>query len=234
MKLAHILWILPFICFIGTYLALTFIFTAPSIPAPALIGKQLPEVFTLLSQHNLNPRILREQVDNEVPAGTILGQTPIAGQKMKPHQQIFLIMSKKADKLAAPDMVGKKLETESEEQLKTAGIQYKLWHLPSKKPKNSIIAQIPEAGAVLEQNNMILYVSQGNTKPVICPSFLNHTVQEVTNFLDTYAIKPQIYHAYLVPEWHRCINCRVIAQQPLPGSIIDLEKGTIIQLKVSE
>lgn len=233
MKLTNLLWTLPFICFIGTYLALSIIFTAPTLTTPSLIGKQLPEAFTILSNHNLNPRILREQVDEDVPAGTILGQTPYAGQKIKQHQQIFITVSKKADKLVAPDMVGKLFE-QIEEQLKTSGIQHKIYHLSSKKPTGTIIAQIPEAGIPLEQNNIILYVSLGNKKQVICPEFHNRPVQEVIQFLATYNIKPELYHTYVMREGHICKDCKVIAQQPLAGSILDLEKGVAIQLKVSD
>ncbi len=233
MKFTHLLWTLPFICFIGTYLALSFVFTAPTLPTPSLIGKQLPEAFTILSNHNLNPRILREQVDNDVPAGTILSQTPYAGQKIKQHQQIFITVSKKADKILAPNIVGK-LFTHVEEQLKNSGIRYKIYHLTSKKPTGTIIAQIPEAGIPLEQNNMILYVSLGNKRHVICPEFHNRSVQEVVHFLATYNIKPELYHTHLMREGHVCKECKVIAQQPLAGSILDLEKGVTVQLKVSD
>ncbi len=233
MKLTNLLWTLPFICFIGTYLALSYIFTAPTVATPSLIGKQLPEAFSILSNHDLNPRILREQVDNDVPAGTILSQTPYAGQKIKQHQQIFITVSKKADMLVAPDTVGKSFK-EVEEQLKNSGIRNKTYHLTSKKPTGTIIAQIPETGIALEQNNMILYVSVGNTKQVICPEFYNRSVQEVIQFLAAYNIKPELYHTHLMREGHICRECKVIAQQPLAGSILDLEKGVTIQLKISD
>lgn len=233
MKLTNILWTLPFICFIGTYIALAFIFAAPPIPAPSLIGKQLPQAFSILSEHNLNPRILREQVDNDVPAGTILSQIPAPGQKIKPHQQLFITVSKLADKTTAPQLVGTLYERITE-QLKNLNIRHKAYQLTSKKPTGTIIAQIPEPATALDQNNMILYVSQGNTKPVICPQFTHHTVQEVTQFLSVYKIKPELYHAQFVPEGHVCTGCRVINQQPLAGSILDLEKGVTVQLKVTE
>ncbi|MGE0009227.1 MAG: PASTA domain-containing protein [Candidatus Babeliales bacterium] len=232
MKLTNFLWALPFICFISTYTILTLIFTAPPIPAPSLIGKQLPEAFTILSHHNLNPRILHEQVDNDVPAGTILSQTPLAGQKIKPYQQLFLTVSKKAEKTIAPSVQGKTYE-QVVEQLTKAHIKHKRYDLASKKPMGTIIAQLPAAGAPLEQNSMILYVSQGNNKPILCPQFIGKTVKEVTQFLETYNIAPEVYHAHTMYDNHSCANCVVLNQQPLAGTIIDLHQGLTVQLKVT-
>lgn len=233
MKLTNLLWTLPFICFLGTYLTLSIIFSAPSITTPSLIGKQLPQAFKMLSDLNLNPRILREQVDNDVQIGTILSQIPAPGQKIKPHQQLFLTISKKADNIIAPQLIGK-LYKEITEQLKNTGIHHKAYYFANKKPKGTIIAQMPEAETALEHNTMTLYVSQGSTKSVICPQFINRSVQEVKDFLAVYGLKVEIYHKYPMPEWHVCTKCTVINQQPLAGSMLDLEKGFIIQLKVTD
>lgn len=233
LKLTHFLWTLPFICFIGTYALLTFIFTAPPIPAPALIGKQLPHAFSILSEHNLNPRILHEQVDDDVPAGTILGQTPLPGQKIKPYQQLFLTVSKKSEKTVAPLLVGKTYEKVLE-QLQSAHIKHKMYELTCKKPTGTIIAQVPTAGTPLEQNNMVVYVSQGNNKPILCPQFMGRSVKEITQFLEAYNIVPELYHTHAMPQGHVCTRCVVINQQPLAGSILDLKQGLSVQLKVTE
>lgn len=233
MKLTNFLWTLPFICFIGTYTLLTFIFTVPPIPAPALIGTQLPQAFSILSEHNLNPRILHEQVDDDVPAGTILGQTPLPGQKIKPYQQLFLTVSKKSEKTVAPLLIGKPYE-KAIEQLSSLHIKHKMYELTSKKPTGTIIAQVPHAGTPLEHSNMIVYVSQGNNKPILCPQFTGRSVKEITQFLEAYNSAPQLYHTHAMPHGHVCTNCIVIDQQPLAGSILDLKHGLAVQLKVTE
>lgn len=232
MKITNFLWTIPFLCFLGTYIALSFFFTKPTIHAPVLIGKQLSDAFSLLSAHNLNPRLLREQIDDDLPAGTILSQVPTAGQKIKPHQQIFITVSKKTKKLPAPQLVGKWYDRITE-QLNTTGIKHKVYYLQSKKPKGSVIAQIPQAHTPLPNNRMILYVSDTNNKPIIFPDFTQQTVQQINQFLAAYDIKPRIYHARAIKKDHECSSCRVIEQRPLPGSIIDLQKPLSVQLKVT-
>lgn len=232
MKLKNFFWTLPFLCFLATYIALSLLFTKPSVSAPSLIGTQLTDAFTLLSQHNLNPRLLRQQIDDELPAGTILSQIPAPGQKIKPHQQIFLTVSKKSDTLPAPQVVGKQYARITK-QLKESGIKHKTFYLASKKPKGTVIAQLPTASSAVVNNRMTLYVSEGSTKPVLFPDFTQHTAQEVTQFLSTYNIKPRLYHTRPITKQHDCSSCIVIGQQPLPGSIIDIEKPVSVQLKVS-
>lgn len=205
----------------------------PPIPAPALIGKQLPHALSILSQHNLNPRILHEQVDDDVPAGTILGQTPLAGQKIKPYQQLFLTVSKKSEKTMAPLLTGKSYEKVLE-QLQSAHIKHKMYELASKKPTGTIIGQVPTAGTPLEHNTMVLYVSKGNNKPILCPQFTGRSIKEITQFLEAYNIVPELYHAHPIPSGHVCTHCVVINQQPLAGSILDLQQGLLVQLKVAE
>lgn len=232
MKLKDFFWTLPFLCFLATYIILSLLFAKPSISTPSLIGTQLTNAFTLLSQHNLNPRLLRQQVDDELPAGTILSQIPAPGQKIKPYQQVFLTVSKKNDTRSAPQIVGKQY-AHAIGQLKESDIKHKVFYLASKKPKGTVTAQLPTAGNAMVNNRMTLYVSEGSTKPVLFPDFTQHTAQEVTQFLSTYNITPRLYHTRSVTKQHDCSSCIVIGQQPLPGSIIDIEKPVSVQLKVS-
>lgn len=234
MKLSSFFWTLPFICFIGTYVVLAYIFAAPSLPTPSLIGKQLPQAFAILSENNLNPRILRMQADNDVPVGTILSQIPEPGQKIKPHQQLFITVSKLKDKAVAPQLVNTSYEA-ARERLKNENITHKAYHLISKKARGTVIAQLPSSGTQLVDNSMAVYVSQGSTKPVICPEFTGRSAHEVVQFLSAYKIKPEIYHVYAMPHDHVCsAHCKVINQQPLAGSIIDIDGDPLIQLKVTD
>ncbi len=225
-------WLVPFFCFILTYFILHKIFSIAPFATPSVIGKPIQEALTILAEHTLNSRLISQTEDNDLPAGIVLSQQPLAHQKVRPYQTVFLTISKHKERIPAPDLTHKSL-TFIKNYLEKDGISFKSFGLMSPSPQSSCIAQLPQPTELLgEDKKMIIYTSLGMNKPVILPLFKGYAVDEVVQFLNEHTVKTTLFHAKPVAPEHRCLFCKVIEQKPLAGSIIDLKKPLTVQLYV--
>ncbi len=216
------LWLLPFCSFLCGYFLLYYYTHVQSLTVPSLVGKNIHETFTLLSQHKLNPRLLAQKEEPALPEGTILRQVPAPGQKIKPHQPIFLVITKKQPPIATPNMLNKPIDTITKE-LVHAGIRFKIYYMPNNFPQHLCFSQSPVPGDPLKNNHpLILYLSAGNNRPIIWPDFTQQPLEEAIEFLDFYHIEPHII-ANPAHKNNQPAN-KIIEQQPLAGSLIILEK----------
>lgn len=233
MFLKKFLWTLPFICFIAGYLLLTKIYPVKDIETPNIMGKSLRQACIILAQYNLNSRLITLKVDPLLAEGTIISQTPQAGQKIKPNQTVFVVASTLPEKNHAPNVILKPL-SEIEPDLVAKGIRIKNYAIPSHHHVDVCVSQWPEPGVALENNKMIIYTAISNNKPVLLPNLKNKTVPEVIEFLTTNSMVAAILHSNVMEESHTCEHCSIIDQRPLAGSIItlDTKKPLRIQLQV--
>jgi len=231
-----IIWILPFLSFSLGYIAVGRLFKPKEFETPSIVGKQLIDAVSILSQQNLNIRFLAEKEDADIPHGTILTQSPQPGRKIKANQSIFTVISKKPTQIPCPRVINIHIDVIAQ-TLAAKKIRNKNYFLPSIYPHNNCIAQFPSPGIMLKKNNIITYISAGNKKPILLPNFKGKNIVEVVEFLNKYnGIKPEIIHT---PS-HDLIHyydetCSVIDQRPLAGSIIsiDSKKPILLHLKAS-
>ena len=96
MHISRFLWITPFTTFILGYFFISFISTSPTLTTPSLVGQNLNKAVEILSQKNLNIRIVGHKDESEWPEGTIVSQTPSAGTAIKEHQALYLVVAPQA------------------------------------------------------------------------------------------------------------------------------------------
>lgn len=211
------------------------LFHAPEFATPSVVGKNIHEAFAIVSAHNLNARLLEEKEDPYLPSGTVISQSPQAGQKIKPYQSLFVLLSKKPSQIYAPHCLHK-TDSDILSTLQTHKIRAKIYTLPSIYPKGFCFAQIPLPQEPIEDSLLTLYVSGGNKKPIIWPDFTQLPVSDVTDFLHTHAIEASIVHEYPCLSNHTCTSCIVTDQRPLAGSLISLDpqKPCVVQLQVQQ
>jgi beta-lactam-binding protein with PASTA domain len=89
------LWILPFICFLGGYWLMSVVYKTKTLQTPALVGKTVQEALRITANNALSIRLVKEQEDPELPAGTIISQNPLPNTHIKSHQAIQCVISKK-------------------------------------------------------------------------------------------------------------------------------------------
>lgn len=225
------LWLMPFASFILGYFLISLLIKQPSLQTPAVIGKTLDQAVVLLSQSNLNIRIVGQKEDAQLPEGTLLTQTPAAGNIIKEQQALYVTVSKKPIPLAMPHLIGK-TETQAFAELEALGLSGKIYKIAHQLPADTIIAQSPNPGESASSHPIILYVATETDKPILMPNFKNRPLDEVISFLELQGITPTILHTPVPPD-HRCTNCIVIDQRPLAGSFVKNTSGRIqVQLQV--
>jgi beta-lactam-binding protein with PASTA domain len=230
---SYIAWTVPFFCFLAGYLIFSFFYTTEQCIVPNVVGKNVQDALHILSTNSLNARLLMRKEDSLLPEGTVLSQTPADTQKVKRNQTIFLVISSKPTVINTPSLIGKNLE-EITTHCASSGIKPKIYFLPSNHPANICFAQSPSMLQPLETDTVTAYVAQDIHKPVIMPQLKGKPISEIIDFLDNYAIKPEIMHTTWQSETHQCTRCVVVDQRPLPGTLITLlqEKPYPVQIMV--
>lgn len=230
MKEMPFLWLLPFISFIVGYSFFSYLYLVDTVHAPSIVGMQIEKAFPLLSESNLNIRLIAVKLDPELPDGTILSQTPAAQTPIKSHQAMYVVVSQKPPKISMPVLVNKSAEA-IEQELKSAAIRNKTYLHQSNFASGVCIGQFPASGTPLEEKKVITYLSSGMNKPVLLPKFKNKSIFQVTDFLDMHAIKYTVYHQGLRENGHQCTDlCLVNDQRPLAYSIINRQENQPIHV----
>ncbi len=204
-----------------------------SIETPSLVGQTIDQTLVILSNHDVNIRLLAQKEEPDLPVGTILSQTPCAGQNIKPHQSIFLVTSKQPPVNTAPDMINKSID-QITQLLENSNIRGRIHYLAHSYPQGRCFAQSPKPHAPLKHNELLLYISAHSIKPIIWPDFTNKLVEDIAEFLSTYDITPHIVHTTTHNVSHICKTCRVVDQRPIAGTLITLDntKPLSVQLRV--
>jgi eukaryotic-like serine/threonine-protein kinase len=235
MRRFNILWVIPFLSFISGYFFLNFLHHNKTIKTPSLLGQSVEKALVLLSQQNLNLRIIACKDEPDLPAGTILSQTPSADKSIKEHQALYVVVSQKPCAPLIPNfntMLGPQVIKIGQSK----EFNVRLYPIPMDGIESQCIAQFPEPGVPDNGDKTItVYTIACATKPKVMPNLKNQPLDDVVAFLTLNGIQPTILydqanngllssHIYVVTD-----------QRPLPGSllIITPEKPPQIQLQVS-
>ncbi len=221
-------WLAPFFTFLTGYYLASLFFSPPLITMPSLIGIPIQDAIVILSNNNLNARVLTQKEDDDLPVGTILGQTPYANQRIKAGQSVFLVISKKSVVPQMPSFLHKS-PNEISSMLEQSQLITKQYTIECESPANLCIAQHPKPGASGDKIN-ILYICVGQSPIVLLPSLKNRSCSQTVEFFKQYNIPCSIIHAQKIPADHTCKNCMVIDQKPMAGSLINLKQPITIQL----
>lgn len=230
MNIKNFLWVAPFLSFIVGYFMMNTWFSISQTTAPALVGKQIHAILPIITQHNLNIRLLDQKEEADLPEGIILNQTPAAGTTIKQNQPIFVVTTKKPSVTHAAHYVGLPL-LEITQQLQTQGIRPRIYHLSHPYPENMCFAQSPQHHEPLEKNRITLYISSGNKKPIIWPDFTHVPLQDVIDLLDMYHIEPHIITDN-TNMFYAQDNYVVIDQRPFAGTLLTLDENKPLSVQL--
>lgn len=224
-------WIIPFLCFIAGYYCLALFFSPAIIDSPCLVGKSVYDALLLASPLNLTIRIMAEREDLDLPTGTIIYQTPHAGKKIKPHQAIHIVVSKKPPLMIAPNFIDHPV-AEIEKIITQKQIPASLFYIPSLHPQHHAFAQVPAAGDPIERTKkMTIYSAQAINKPMIMPNLKGKPFHDVQRFLANHPVELVIIKKRDdQPEELQ----QVINQYPLPHSLVTLQekKPLLVQVEL--
>ena len=228
------LWTVPFCTFILGYLLLYFMLHVEHLPAPSLVGKDLQQVLSLLSEANLNARIIGQKIDRDIPDGTIVGQTPQPGSSVRPNQSIYLVISSQPPPVLTPNLINTWAE-QVKQALSPLNIRSRLVQVPSAYPAGQSIGQTPLPHAPVGDEPVIVYCAQKSRKAIIWPDLVHQPLEEVQAFLAHHQIKAHITRKNAQNRAGSHNGSVIIDQRPLAGSLLELdpEHPPVVQLEVA-
>ena len=97
--------------------------SVPEIEVPDVVGKSQVEAQAILNEAGFFVSISGDRYDSTVPAGTVLSQSPLGGEKAKKGRDVWCFLSKGPDFATVPDVVGKVYPREVEVLFRNAGVQ---------------------------------------------------------------------------------------------------------------
>jgi beta-lactam-binding protein with PASTA domain len=224
-----ILWILPFLAFLSGYIFLQFFIQQETVICPNFIGKEILPANQIASSFKINLQIIAEKEVADLKPGTIIKQNPATGTSIKPHQSIFIVITKTPEIMQAPCLIGKNYET-IEQLTQAKKIKNRSYFLPHSQPKGTCFAQIPNPGENLESKKIYTYISAGKTDPYLLPDFTDNTLDQVIPFLEQNYMSYTIFHKDQKQSHKK--NSVILNQKPLPGSLMIPNEKIHVQLQV--
>jgi serine/threonine-protein kinase len=230
-NLPRVAWLIPFITFLAGYLVTGLFCTTPTADVPNLINLSTHEALDKLATLTLNARVALYKETPDLPDGTILAQTPQAGTKVRSHQTVLLVISKKPTAFLMPNFIHK-TGSEITTFTQKLGLTCLQIHAPSNARSLTCFSQFPSAGTIYTGGPIIIYISAPAHKSFIMPDLKNKKIKEVADFLSQHHVSYSIMHS--TDQKHECSDtCLVVDQHPIAGSWVELEGNNkvVVQLQ---
>ena len=149
-------WIALLIPLLILLALLLFLFLPRNVTVPEVTGKKSTfEAEKLLVKADLKlAPAPKEKVTTEAPPGTVIGQTPAAGEKAKKDSEVALEIAIGNGKVQVPNVVGQ-TQVEAEKTLREKGLTIGQLQPQPPDPKAKTSSQIPAADEVVTEGKPI-------------------------------------------------------------------------------
>jgi len=227
----YVLPFIPFACFFLGYLLCNLFFGNATYKTPQLIGLSLHQAIEQTSPYHITIQLVSEKECPGVSQGTIISQKPSPGRLIKSRQSILVVTTKLPPSAQAPQLVGK-TEDQIISTTKTNHLKFKTYNLCYPAPKGSCVGQIPQPDQPVLDKKMIIYTAQDKPNKYLMPNLINKNLVEVVEFLKNHALNVTVFcqnQKITAPFLDTMV---IVAQKPLPGSMINLQDNATIQLDV--
>jgi beta-lactam-binding protein with PASTA domain len=144
-------WLIPLLLILALLLFLLF----RSLPQEVLVPKVEGEASAFKAEEKLTKAELKldpnqkEEVNDKVPAGSVLKQTPPAGTKVEKGEPVSILIAVGSGKVDVPNIVGLKLD-EAEKALREKNLTLGQASPQPADPEGKIESQIPAEGEVVK------------------------------------------------------------------------------------
>jgi len=190
---------------------------------PSITGLPLTEASEILNALGFRLHVQTQQYSDEIEAGAIISQAPLARTRIKRGSTINVIVSRGPEVYALPSFEGQLLK-EARLTLKNLGIRIKkiTWIHSDTVPRGRIIAQRPLPGNT-QGNEINFLVSLGPYDVFYkCPSFVNMTLEDARYLAENLGLRLNI----------RGSGSRIIFQRPEAGTRI--KRGDTVEVKLGK
>ncbi len=196
------------------------------VEVPDVVGMDAIEAASTLGEKGLVVES-QEGYSDKVAEGLVIKQEPAAGEKIPRGTKVILIVSKGAETLIVPDVVGFSVN-EATRTLAQEGFKYSVKYQPSDAvPKGRVIKQTPAAGSEEKRGSVVtIYVSTGKAK-VAVPNVVGMDESAATDALEAAGFVVQPLDT---PTTDPTKIGVVISQSPAAGSLAN--RGSVVKIYV--
>ena len=171
-------------CFAWAFFSFGSFWSSQNVTVPNVVGKPVEVAQTTLKKLDLKVSV-DEIASDDVPAGEVISQTPIAGTNVKAKRIIHLTVSKGGSTMLIPDLKGLTL-SQAKERLDKLGLTIGAVENGNDpdKPSEIIISQSPEPGSKTTKGTRVNIVINMKQK-VRIPSVVGMTLSDAKNTLSS-------------------------------------------------
>lgn len=171
-------------CFAWAFFSFGSFWSSQNVTVPNVVGKPVEVAQTTLKKLDLKVSV-DEIASDDVPAGEVISQTPIAGTNVKAKRIIHLTVSKGGSAMLIPDLKGLTL-SQAKERLDKLGLTLGAVENGNDpdKPSEIIISQSPEPGSKTTKGTRVNIVINMKQKVTI-PSVVGMTLSDAKNTLSS-------------------------------------------------
>jgi len=197
------------------------------VEVPDLFGKDQTKAANELGNLDLGVDPKEEANDGALP-GTVIRQSPAAGEFVEAGQVVTIIVAVASDTVAVPLLIGKDQAT-AEALLTSLGLLADPQPIESTEPGGTVVDQSPAQGEEVDrQSAVVIYVSNApEITTVKVPSVAGLTQSQAVAKLAASDLNPRI-EAYETPDYEPGV---VIQQNPPAGRLV--ERGSSVQILVA-
>ena len=229
-RMGLLVFVLAAAAFLSAVTAMRFAIQGREVEMPNLAGKSSADAQAILQGRGLQLKIVDRVYDN-LPANSVVRQSPPAGEHMKVSQDVHAVLSLGPQNVITPALVGESLRVARIELLQV-GLQ--LGEVTSYSapdvPGDTVLQQSPSSGTRAASPRVDLLVAQGESQPAyIMPWLVGMPLPEADRLLSSGGMK--LAKTTFVPsaQWPKGT---VIEQTPDQGSKITGESS--IELVVAQ
>jgi len=149
-------WLIPVLALLAALAVFLFMLLPRNVEVPDVVGS--PSAFE--AEEKLTASELRlagqqkEKVTDEAEPGTVIGQTPAAGEKAEKDSEVSLLIAVGNGEVTVPKIVGKKL-ADAEKALRDKKLTLGQASPQPPDPAKEISSQIPAAGEVVKEGTPV-------------------------------------------------------------------------------
>jgi serine/threonine-protein kinase len=191
--------------------------SVPVVEVPDIVGKNQVQAQEMLVERGLVPRLSAEKYDPDVPANTVISQSPLGGEKVKKGREVYYVLSKGESLVSVPDV---RELTLREAQLELENRNLQLGNVDrvfsDTVPEDHVISQNPRANTSVSIGTRVdLSVSKGpEEEKTVVPRLIGLLLDKAESTLADHSLE-----LGEVAEVHTNLAYgTVMAQDPIEGT----------------
>jgi eukaryotic-like serine/threonine-protein kinase len=151
------------------------------VAVPPVAGIKESLAVDKLRGAGLVPQVARAFSD-EVEKGVVIDQSPAAGEKVAPHSNVRINVSKGKETVTVPSVIGKNRD-DAISTLVNAGLDPRAFPVASSKPVDTVTGQDPPAGKVIEKGSRVRINYSSGPAEIDVPSVIGLQFDQASSAL---------------------------------------------------